>query len=441
MTSDCPTPRASLSSPPGPDMGWAPKPWSGSAQWVYSSPGFPLGRVLVGGVQLKFTSGDDYLTFDRTALNAANVTTQGDLDGSPQPLWKKVGNYYPAYYAWNGELLNDSTHPVAPGTPATAATPYADTYPDPPELSPSPPTVADLHRVYSWTGWPLGYLGDPLNNKILMYYNDDTSDPRPDEDVNRMTTMWGDDTTLMGDYPSRWLPPNSWNAGEGNSPVYRYDGKRVGIWGRGTVMYIDPRSPETAPTPWNTDREPVGPTEVTATPPTFSDDTRSYVVTATEGVTYAPPPGTYEVGDAATTVTVTATAQEGYYIAGPSDWSHTWSAVAPPVDPDTPLVSTDQLVRFMRQHAVTQQDAEDAIGVVSAMVSAYCRGRERHPSGAPRAGIPEVVLTASARLVANPSQVMYRDQAGQVSRSRQSGFTGFSLAEQYVLNRYRKRSR
>lgn len=57
----------------------------------------------------------------------------------------------------------------------------------------------------------------------------------------------------------------------------------------------------------------------------------------------------------------------------------------------------------------------------------------------------EVVFTpdmvdGAARLAANPGQVSKRDSAGQFTRQRGAGFSGFTLAEQAVLNRYRKRA-
>lgn len=85
-------------------------------------------------------------------------------------------------------------------------------------------------------------------------------------------------------------------------------------------------------------------------------------------------------------------------------------------------------------HLVAQADT--AVTTISAMVGAYCRGRHLDGQGAPRDGVAEVVLTAAARLVTNPSGIPY-DTGGVSIRG---GFTGFTLVELAVLNRYRVRA-
>lgn len=79
--------------------------------------------------------------------------------------------------------------------------------------------------------------------------------------------------------------------------------------------------------------------------------------------------------------------------------------------------------------------AEEALPVITAMARAYTRGNGFTMSQ-PNDEIGAVVTTATARLMANPDQVQYR--AGEVSF--QSAFTGWTLAELFVLNRYRKRA-
>lgn len=81
-----------------------------------------------------------------------------------------------------------------------------------------------------------------------------------------------------------------------------------------------------------------------------------------------------------------------------------------------------------------------SISTALGLVDGYCRGRARYRSGELRPGVREVVLTVAARLVANPGQVSWREEVGAVSQSRGVGFNGFTLPEQYVLNRYRKRA-
>lgn len=79
--------------------------------------------------------------------------------------------------------------------------------------------------------------------------------------------------------------------------------------------------------------------------------------------------------------------------------------------------------------------AEEAVPVITAMARAYTRGNG-FTADQPNDEIGAVITTASARLMANPDQVEYR--AGNVSF--QSAFTGWTLAEAFVLNRYRKRA-
>ena len=85
---------------------------------------------------------------------------------------------------------------------------------------------------------------------------------------------------------------------------------------------------------------------------------------------------------------------------------------------------------------VAQAQAEQALTIVTAMIGAYTRGQHLKSDGTPRDGIDEVTLTAAARLFANPEQLAY--DSGSVSMRQ--GFTGFTLVELAVLNRYRKRA-
>lgn len=80
--------------------------------------------------------------------------------------------------------------------------------------------------------------------------------------------------------------------------------------------------------------------------------------------------------------------------------------------------------------------ATQAVTMAEAMCDAYCRGAHRYASGATRPGVDAVVLMASARMLANPEGLRYA--TGVVSFN--DAFNGFTLAEQMVLNRYRKRA-
>lgn len=81
--------------------------------------------------------------------------------------------------------------------------------------------------------------------------------------------------------------------------------------------------------------------------------------------------------------------------------------------------------------------AEEHVVIVSRMVHAYTRGNGFNTvTQEPGEDLAAVIITATARLVANPEQL--RHTVGGVQQL--DGFKGFSLAETYVLNRYRKRA-
>ncbi|MDN6537102.1 MAG: hypothetical protein L0K73_09905 [Corynebacterium variabile] len=89
----------------------------------------------------------------------------------------------------------------------------------------------------------------------------------------------------------------------------------------------------------------------------------------------------------------------------------------------------------LRSQAVLQ------LATAEGMVAGYCRGRHVDAVGENRRpGVGEVVLSLACRLLANPQQVQVREQASSVSMLRGEVTVGFTLAEQFVLNRYRKRA-
>ena len=88
----------------------------------------------------------------------------------------------------------------------------------------------------------------------------------------------------------------------------------------------------------------------------------------------------------------------------------------------------------------TQQQAETALAIAEATVNAYCRGAGRHVDGTYRDGVGEIVMSVATRILANPSGVQWRNQAGNFSVSRSAGPAGLTIAEQIVLQRYRKTS-
>lgn len=100
--------------------------------------------------------------------------------------------------------------------------------------------------------------------------------------------------------------------------------------------------------------------------------------------------------------------------------------------------------------AVTGQDVADFLGrgsdttlvalagehvtVITAMARAYTRGNG-FETGDPADDLAAVITTATARLLANPDQLAQDIGAFSV----RGGFTGWNLAETFVLNGYRRR--
>lgn len=81
--------------------------------------------------------------------------------------------------------------------------------------------------------------------------------------------------------------------------------------------------------------------------------------------------------------------------------------------------------------------AGEALPVVTAMARAYTRDQGFDDDGDPKDDVAAVLTTATARLMSNPEQVSSMQVADYSIRG---GFTGWTLAELFVLNRYRKRA-
>ncbi|AXO25193.1 MULTISPECIES: hypothetical protein [Mycobacterium avium complex (MAC)] len=79
------------------------------------------------------------------------------------------------------------------------------------------------------------------------------------------------------------------------------------------------------------------------------------------------------------------------------------------------------------------------VPIITMMARAYTRG-QGFDGDQPNAEIGAVITTASARLAANPKQLGNTETAGPFSEAVVGGFNGWTLAEQFVLNRYRKRA-
>ncbi|MGY4709063.1 hypothetical protein ACXDF8_05770 [Mycolicibacterium sp. CBM1] len=79
--------------------------------------------------------------------------------------------------------------------------------------------------------------------------------------------------------------------------------------------------------------------------------------------------------------------------------------------------------------------AESHADIVTQIARAYTRDGG-FTEGVPNADIAAVITTAAARLVANPEQIS--TTIGTVSV--RGGFSGWTLTERLVLNRYRKQA-
>lgn len=88
---------------------------------------------------------------------------------------------------------------------------------------------------------------------------------------------------------------------------------------------------------------------------------------------------------------------------------------------------------------VSADQASAVIDVVTALASAYTRG-QGFTEGEPGPDVRAVILSASARLIADTSQIMSEEAMGPFSVSYRAGFDGWSVAELAVLNRYRARA-
>jgi hypothetical protein len=79
------------------------------------------------------------------------------------------------------------------------------------------------------------------------------------------------------------------------------------------------------------------------------------------------------------------------------------------------------------------------LSVITALASAYTRG-EGFTAGGPNDDVRAVILSAAARLLRDPSQIVAAETMGPFALSFRSGFDGWSVAELGALNRYRARA-
>lgn len=102
-------------------------------------------------------------------------------------------------------------------------------------------------------------------------------------------------------------------------------------------------------------------------------------------------------------------------------------------------VDAEQVAAFLGKpgDAATEATAAQAVPVVTAMAKAYVRGGSEWE---PNDELDAVIVTATARMVSNPSGLAQDHAVGPYSHSLRGAFQGWTLAELFVLNRYRKRA-
>ena len=79
--------------------------------------------------------------------------------------------------------------------------------------------------------------------------------------------------------------------------------------------------------------------------------------------------------------------------------------------------------------------------MITALVRGYTRGEGFVGDGTVADDIRAVILSATARFHAHPGQIRHSVTKGPQAASFGDGFSGWSLAELYVLDRYRVRAR
>ena len=111
-----------------------------------------------------------------------------------------------------------------------------------------------------------------------------------------------------------------------------------------------------------------------------------------------------------------------------------------PEDPEPepePEPEVTRIARFLDQADDPELLAliSEHLPVITAMAKAYTRGGGFTAIG-PAADVAAVITAATCRLVANPEQLRYQAGSIQINDS----FRGWTLAESFVLNRYRRRA-
>lgn len=99
-----------------------------------------------------------------------------------------------------------------------------------------------------------------------------------------------------------------------------------------------------------------------------------------------------------------------------------------------PEVNSDDVTNLL------DADLDDGvIPVITTMAKSYTRG-QGFVGNEPNAELAAVITTAAARLASNTKQLRHAQTSGPFVQDFRSAFDGWTLAELFVLNRYRKRA-
>lgn len=135
----------------------------------------------------------------------------------------------------------------------------------------------------------------------------------------------------------------------------------------------------------------------------------------------------------------TYTLKDGYMT---PDELAAWEAANPDPEPTPEGLTGQTIADFLGagDDAELVALADQHLAVVKAMARAYTRDRGFDPeTGEPGEDVAAVITTATARLVINPEQNI-RETLTTGESVGYAGFAGWSLAETFVLNRYRRRA-
>ena len=104
--------------------------------------------------------------------------------------------------------------------------------------------------------------------------------------------------------------------------------------------------------------------------------------------------------------------------------------------------TVDDLAAFLGRDdmgdAVSYYQVDSVLSIVTAMAKSYTRG-QGFTGGVPADDLGAVILTAAARMLADPSGIVAESRMGPFSTTY-SDHSGWSTGELAVLNRYRLRA-